>query len=75
MNFINQFLNDHLLIVSLSSFSVHKITLPCTYKILSKNNFSLAGKVVDSNQEGRVSSLFVSVQYTASLESVDASAA
>ena len=75
MNFINQFLNDHLLIVSLSSFSVHKITLPCTYKILSKNNFSLAGKVVDSNQEGRVSPLFVSVQYTAFLESVDASAA
>ena len=39
------------------------------------NNFSLAGKVVASNQGGRVSPLFVSVQYTASLESVDASAA
>ena len=42
---------------------------------LFSGSFSVGGKVVDSNQEGRVSALFMPVQYTASLESVDASAA
>ena len=36
---------------------------------LFSGSFSVGGKVVDSNQEGRVSALFMLVQYTASLES------